>query len=196
MDIPLVADVRCADDDCGQSIDVIVNPVAQQVTHLVVKEKRAPHAERLVPMDWVMETTPHLVRLRCTTDELAAMGEFVEREYVMMWPSVTFTPMPGPAVVTLTHEHVPPGELAIHRGARVEASDGHVGQVDEFLIDPTDGHITHLVLREGHLWGRKDVTIPVSEIDRIEGYVIHLRLNKHSIEKLPSVPVRGPVRPG
>jgi sporulation protein YlmC with PRC-barrel domain len=72
----------------------------------------------------------------------------------------------------------------------VEATDGHVGQVDEFLVDPTNEHITHLVLREGHLWGQKDVTIPVSQIDRIEQDVVYLKLDKHGIEKLPSVPVR------
>lgn len=192
MDIPVNANVRCADGDCGQSVDVIVNPVTQQVTHVVVRERKAPHAQRLVPVEWVMEATPHLIHLRCTCDELADMEEFVKREYITVWPSSIFSSssMPEPAVVTLKDERVPPGELVIRQGARVEASDGHVGQVDEFLIDPTNEHITHLVLREGHLWGKKDVTIPISEIDRIEENMVHLKLDKHSIEKLPSVPVR------
>jgi sporulation protein YlmC with PRC-barrel domain len=192
MDIPVNANVRCADGDCGQSVDVIVNPVTQQVTHVVVRERKASHAQRLVPVEWVMEAIPHLIHLRCTCDELAGMEEFIEREYITVWPSSIFSSssMPEPAVVTLKHERVPPGELVIHQGARVEAIDGHVGQVDEFLIDPTNERITHLVLREGHLWGKKDVTIPVSEIDRIEENMVHLKLDKHSIEKLPSVPVR------
>lgn len=37
--------------------------------------------------------------------------------------------------------------------------------------------ITHLVLRESHLWGQKDVTIPVSEIDRMEDNVVYHKLN-------------------
>jgi sporulation protein YlmC with PRC-barrel domain len=65
-----------------------------------------------------------------------------------------------------------------------------VGKVDEFLVDLSDGHITHLVLREGHLWGQKDVTIPVSEIQRIEEDTVYLKLDKHSIEKLPGIPVK------
>lgn len=107
-------------------------------------------------------------------------------EYVM-FPCVT----PAmPIALPLEHERIPPGELAVRRGAKVEASDGHVGRVTEFLVDPTDGHITHLVLREGHLWGSKDVTIPVSQIDRIEEDAVYVKLNKRGIEALPAVPVK------
>ena len=60
------------------------------------------------------------------------------------------------------------GELAVRRGSRVRATDGDVGRVDEFLVDRETAHITHLVLREGHLWGQKDVLIPVSEIGQID----------------------------
>jgi len=72
----------------------------------------------------------------------------------------------------------------------VEASDGRIGRVDEFLVDPVTGQISHLILREGHLWGKRDITIPVSEIERIEDDSVHLKLDKQSIEALPAVPVR------
>ena len=48
----------------------------------------------------------------------------------------------------------------------------------------------HLVLREGHLWGKKDVTIPLDQIDRIEEDVVHLKLDKAAVEHLPSVRAR------
>jgi len=83
-----------------------------------------------------------------------------------------------------------PGELSIHRGANVAAKDGRVGKVDEFLVDLSDGHITHLVLREGHLWGQRDVTIPISEIERIEEDTVHLKLDRHSVQRLPGIPVK------
>jgi len=44
-------------------------------------------------------------------------------------------------------------------------------------------------MREGHLWGQKDVTIPVSEIDHLEENTIYLKLNKKEVEALPSVPI-------
>jgi hypothetical protein len=110
----------------------------------------------------------------------------VDVEYVYAWPFAE------PAVVTVpqAEEMIPPGELAMHRGAQVNAADGRVGRVDEFLVSPPDGHITHLVLREGHLWGRKDVTIPVSQTDHIAEDTVYLKLTKREIEQLPSIPIK------
>jgi hypothetical protein len=58
------------------------------------------------------------------------------------------------------------------------------------LIDPGNDQITHLVMREGHLWGQKDVTIPVGQIDHYKGNTVYLKLNKRAIEALPAIPVR------
>ena len=87
-------------------------------------------------------------------------------------------------------EQIPHNELAIHRGSVVEASDGHIGRVDEFIVDQENHHITHLVLLRGHLWGKKDVTIPINEIDRIDEDVVYLKLDKNAVKSLPTVPVR------
>jgi sporulation protein YlmC with PRC-barrel domain len=88
------------------------------------------------------------------------------------------------------HRHIVPGELAVRRGSRVEAINGPVGTVDEFVVDPADGSITHLVLRKGHPWGQRDVAIPLSEIERVKENVVYLRLSKVRIGALPQVPVR------
>ena len=87
------------------------------------------------------------------------------------------------------HERIPTGEVVIRRGTHVKATDGDVGKVDEFLVDPENDVITHLILREGHLWGKKDVTIPVSEIDKIAEEAVYLKLDKKAIETLPTVPI-------
>jgi hypothetical protein len=47
-----------------------------------------------------------------------------------------------------------------------------------------------VVLREGHLWGKKDVTIPVSEIERITDDAVYLKLGKKVIATLPTVAMR------
>jgi sporulation protein YlmC with PRC-barrel domain len=200
MDIPINAEVQCVDGPGGHSTCVILNPVTRRVTHLVVKEADFPHAERLVPVELVVESTPHQIHLRCNHDELARLERFTEVKFIQaevpyedynweeyrLWPYM----LPEDEMVPIEIERIPPGELAVRRGADVRAKDGHVGRVDEFLVNVTDGHITHLVLREGHLWGQKDVTIPISEIERIEEDTVHLKLDKASVEALPSIPVR------
>jgi sporulation protein YlmC with PRC-barrel domain len=197
MDIPINAEIYCADGPCGRSTYVVIDPATRQVTHVVVKEDGFPFAERLVPLDRVIDSTPTSIQLRSACDELSDMERFIETEYLegsepffgytteeyMLWPYF------APEMIVTQRQRLPPGELAIHRGAAVHAADGRVGQVDEFLIDPQDEHITHLILREGHLWGKKDVTIPVSEIERIADNAVYLKLDKRTIEALPAVPV-------
>jgi hypothetical protein len=90
---------------------------------------------------------------------------------------------------TLEKEHIPTSKPVIRRGAAVEATNGRVGRVDEFLFNWFDNTVTHIVLREGHLWGYNNVTIPLSQIDRIEENTVWLKLDKLSIETLLAFPV-------
>jgi hypothetical protein len=62
--------------------------------------------------------------------------------------------------------------------------DGYVGKVDEFVVNPENGHITHLVMPEGHLWGQKDVIIPLSAMGDTRQDTVFLKLDKHQVESL------------
>ena len=53
-----------------------------------------------------------------------------------------------------------------------------------------DQHISHVVLEHGHLWGRREVGIPISEVDRVENDEVILRLTRDEVGALPSVRVR------
>jgi hypothetical protein len=72
----------------------------------------------------------------------------------------------------------------------VGATNGKVGRVDEFIIEPTSGFITHVVMREGHLWDQREVAIPISAIDRIEENTVFLILDRSEVKALPAVPVK------
>ncbi len=200
MDIPIDAKVICTDGLAGRTAAVIVDPVAEQITHVVVRERSFPHAEYLAPIQLVTEATREQIHLRCTRDDVLGLAPLRYTDYIagdrpfagygeghyLSWPYVERDPM----VVPIDYDHVPPGELEVHRGARVDARDGHVGRVEEFLVDPRNGHITHLVLREGHLWTKRDVTIPIGQIDYLDDDHVYLKLDKQAVEKLPAVPVR------
>lgn len=201
MDIPMNADVSCTDGSCGKSIMVIYNPTTQEITHIVMKEKHHPYTERLVSEKLIESTTPDSIQLSCSKDELGKMDEFIEHEFVrtersykrytpslvMMWP---YAYPSDDYYIDIKHERIPTGELAIQRGEQVQALDGRVGTVDEFLIDPDNGHATHIILREGHLWGEKDVSIPLTQVDHISDGTVYLALDKSSIEALPAIPIK------
>ncbi len=195
-DIPLGAKVRCAGSACGRATHVIINPRTLQVTHWVVREKGLHHTARLVPVDQVIQTAGDVIKLCCTRDDLATMKPFIVTQYVQVeslchkaYPSV-YADRADWEWVPVKHERVPPGRVAVRRGTKVQAVDGHVGRVEEFLVDPSNGRITHLVMREGHSWAPKDVTISISDIGRIGERAVYLTLDKHSVESLPAVPAK------
>lgn len=196
MDLPMNATVSCADGTCGRSTAILLNPINNQITHLVVQESGMFGTARMVPTELVTDGEPEMIRLRCTKAELAEMPPFVTTHYipapamflpgyetgVMLWPYVSMMQPTG-----VKEENTPVDELAIHRGAHVSATDGRIGQVEEFVIDPVHNGVTHIVLREGHFWGRHDVTIPVERIDHIDSDTVYLKLNKIQVSALPAV---------
>ena len=78
--------------------------------------------------------------------------------------------------------------MDIPMNAEVYCRNKLCGTSTYVVLKPTTEQVTHLVLRESHFWGHKDVTIPVSQIDRLEEETVYLKLDKHSIEALPSTP--------
>jgi sporulation protein YlmC with PRC-barrel domain len=206
MEIPLNVQVECTDGVCGRSAFVLIDPVADQVTHLVVKED-ASNTEYIVPVDFIAETVADTIRLRCDRAKLEKMHPFVKTKFIEeKVPNSNFASggtyglgsyyyLPYvnseiPVYETVEQKQIPPGELAVSRGTRVEATDGFVGKVDEFVVNPKNGHITHLVMHEGHLWGRKDVIIPVSAMGDTHDDTVFLKLDKHQIESLPTFPLK------
>jgi hypothetical protein len=179
MDVPIGAQVYCGDELCGHSTHVILDPMTNKVTHIVVEQEGLLPASRMVPIEWLDASTPCQLVLRCSQDELARTKQ-VQTESVSS----------DLAETTLGHRVDPPFELAIGQGAWVEARDGYAGLVDEFLIDPRTRYVTHVVLREVHFWGKRGIAVPISAISRIEENRVRLRLNIDSIQELRTVPVQ------
>ncbi|MFZ2097947.1 MAG: PRC-barrel domain-containing protein [Anaerolineales bacterium] len=206
MEIPLNAQVECTDGVFGRSVFVLINPVFDELTHLVVKEN-ASSSEYIVPLEFVSDSSDDKVTLRCSKAQLRMMDPFINKEYIenkvpytdsrvsnmaygmgtFYWPYVTAS---RKVEVQVEQRAIPPEELAIRRGTRIEATDGYIGKVDEFLVDQEKCHITHLVLREGHLWGQKEVVIPISALKDTREDTVFLNLSKHQVESLPSFPLR------
>ncbi len=92
---------------------------------------------------------------------------------------------------TVTYDTVPLGEVAVRRGEHVHATDGDIGQVQGLVIDPRNHHVTHVLLQEGHLWGRKEVAIPISAVAGVDDG-IRLNITKHEVQDLPPVDIDHP----
>jgi len=78
MEIPLDAQVECTDGVCGRSVYILINPVVDQVTHLVVKEDSFLNTEYIVPLDFVVGTIADTILLCCSKAEFEKMDPFIK----------------------------------------------------------------------------------------------------------------------
>jgi sporulation protein YlmC with PRC-barrel domain len=176
-------------------------------------------SSRLVPIELVSaeEGPPPAVSLRCTLEEAGLLEPVREFAYLRVgeapiedpgWDvgieSVLAEPYfdygygygtgsidpvdPEPHVST-AYDRIPKGEVELRRASEVTSGDGHhLGRVDGFLVDSDDA-ITHFVLERGHLWGKREVTIPMGAVARVDTDAVTLTLTKDEVGELPSVPV-------
>ncbi len=205
------AEVSCTDGPCGHLSRVIVNPVASTVTHLVIKPPIVEGLGRLAPVELVDAAAGQL-RLRCTIAEFEQLDSAEETQFLpgspgygpygpagsSAWPyyglgsAAVNAPTAAAAPQAISYDKVPLGEVEIRRGDHVHATDGRIGRVQGLVIEPDHHHVTHVLLQEGHLWGRKEVVIPISAISAVEEESIRLNLTKREIEDLPPVAIDHP----
>jgi hypothetical protein len=188
------AHVHATDGRCGHLIRVILDPVANSLTHLVVQPGHHQERARLVPVDLVEGAERKLIRLNCTKDQFEQL-DAAEDVQLVPGDSTGY----GDAGIGLPYyygqsnhaeavftDRVPPGEVEMSGGDAVHAQDGWIGEVQGLVIDPVDHHVTHLILKEGHVWGHKQVAIPIGATNRVAGE-IRVDLTMDEIEALPPV---------
>jgi hypothetical protein len=202
------ANASCTDGPCGQVRFVVVDPVAKEVTHLVIEARHREGLGRLVPLG-LIDVTGNDVLLHCDlaafeglemAEEIQFMPESVG--YATYEPKDTLTlPYYGlglmaatardNAAQSVTHDRLPLGEVAIHRGDRVHATDGEIGLVQGLVIERRTHHVTHVLLQEGHLWGRKEVALPIGSVTGLSDG-IQLNIGKSEVRELPAIDVEHP----
>jgi sporulation protein YlmC with PRC-barrel domain len=184
------ATASCLDGPGGKVSRLIIDPATETVTHLVIQPKHRLGVGRLVPLDLV-DTTAGDIRLRCTVEEFGGLEPAQEAELVddgtgglgiggLNAPMGVTSPMP-----VIVQDVVPLGEADVDRGDPVHALDGEIGRVHGLMVDPDHHRVTHVLLEEGHLWGRKKVSIPASAVTGVENG-IRLSLTKKQVEDLPA----------
>jgi sporulation protein YlmC with PRC-barrel domain len=202
------AEASASDGVCGEVSRLVMDPVALTVTHLVIEPKHRRESGRLVPVHLV-DTTTGQIRLRCTTAEFDELdpaeeidqvegldygGGYGQAEAVQGYGGMGGIGATGMGIGMGVGHHapvvvqdvVPLGEVEVQRGESVHALDGEIGKVKGFLVDPDDNRVTHVLLQEGHLWGRKEVSIPISAVTGVDAG-IRLNITKKQVEDLPPV---------
>ena len=184
------ARASCTDGHCGEVRRLIIDPATETVTHLVIQPGHRQEAGRLVPVRLV-ETADGDIRLRCTRAEFGELDHAAERDLVAGAEApqiVEHGGVSGAALrqTTVLEDVIPVGETEVGPGEPVHAVDGEIGRVQGFLVSPGDDRVTHVLLQEGHLWGRKKIAIPLSAVTGVDAG-IRLNLTKEQVAELPPV---------
>ena len=203
----------CLDGSCGEVRRLVIDPATDTVTHLVIQPGHRRAEGRLVPVDLV-EATGDEIRLRCTRAEFDKLDRAEENDvvegtadggllgdalvheggeaYAPMGPGGFFDVGPQPVHRrVIIQDVVPLGEAQVRPGDHVHAADGEIGRVRGFLVDPGDHRVTHVLLEEGHLWGHKEVAIPIGAVTGVADG-IRLNITKQQVENLPPADVGHP----
>jgi len=71
------------------------------------------------------------------------------------------------------------------KGYHLQASDGIIGHVCDFMMDPQSWAIRQLVIKIGHRFSGKEVEIPVSKVDRIsyDESTVYVNLTMETVEQ-------------
>jgi hypothetical protein len=182
--------VMGADGSCGRLHRVVIDPTSKALRHLVIG--RDEHSARLVPVHLVDMAGADGVKLLCTTTEFDHLEPAESTEIVDI--PVTGAPGPGGALgsyspkhrtETVTYDRVPTGEVQIRREDRLHAADGDIGHMAGLVVDQED-RITHVLLSERRLWGKREIAIPIRHVvDAAFG--VQVDLTKGQVKNLPAV---------
>ena len=214
MVVPLTAAVMCRDGFASHLRYLIVNPLLRQVTHLVIEEREYPYDTHLTPFGFVQESTRQLIRLRCSQGELEAQESFLPTEpQTEILPYLVYTTgeypfwlyVPGLGLPSMPPEYLrlPQGGQAVQPGAPVRATNGNADRLTGFIVAPRTGAIKQLILRVGLFWRQRELTLPISALDRFQAYGLCLKLDKQTVASLecpadaagPGKPTHDQLRP-
>ena len=73
-------------------------------------------------------------------------------------------------------------------GYHVQATDGIIGHVCDFMMDDKSWVISQLVVKTGHRFTGNEVLIPVNKVDRIsyDDSTVFVKLTREAVEKSPA----------
>ena len=73
------------------------------------------------------------------------------------------------------------------KGAPIKTADGkRVGSVEQVVIDPADGRVTHLLAHTGHLFGT-DKVVPVEAVNETGDEEVTLNFTEDEVKALPDL---------
>ena len=195
----------------GHLTRVVLNPDTQTLTDILVRVGGLfNHEEKVVPIEFIAETTDTRIVLHEDAGSLDTFPPFEEKYLVDAYnyadqppheenglPIIfghvdvgmrTISPASERQLVSQVTQNISPGAVAMKKRARVVTADGkYAGNVERILADPSDDHLTHLLVSNG-LFKKTVKLIPVQWVTMLGVDDVHLRVEKSELDELPEAP--------
>jgi sporulation protein YlmC with PRC-barrel domain len=210
MRLELGTKIRCSDGGVRELADVVLESGTVRVTHLVVRQPKQPESGRLVPMQLVEDgDRGERVSLRCSAEELDRLEPVREFAYLPAgeqpeedpeWEIGVQDVSPAPQLeptsygeygvdvggyVGIAYDRVPKGEIELRHASDVYSADRHhLGSVKGVELDAEE-RVTHLLLERGHIWWRREISVPIDAVSKFETDVVTLGATKQEVEAFP-----------
>ncbi|HTX31112.1 MAG TPA: hypothetical protein VMD09_06990 [Solirubrobacteraceae bacterium] len=199
----------CVDGPFGALEDIVIDPSSKRVTHIVVRPHGSIGSSRLVPFGFVRTgSAVSQLSLQCT---LSSLRELPAVEDLVSFPMdppgdqpgwdvgikdtwanapyeagalIDFRPEPSSGIVIAFHR-VPKGKIEIRHASAVSTTDGHdAGRLHGVVL--SGPAITHLLLRRGHRFWRREYAVPAGAIEELASDSVVVSLSRHQIKALPA----------
>lgn len=210
MKLRLGQPVYATDMLFGELGDIVVDPLAGDVTHVVIQPHNDHFQARLVPIGLVSEESAgltvqldaeHLRRLERVADsDFMQLGETIEvgDDWDIGTQDVVYAPFQDFELdigwsdprVGIFFDRIPKGDCEIRRSSQVIVTDDKiVGHVDGFVAD--NDHLTAIVVRVGMPGFRRNVFVPFASVAKVRSDRIELTINEHQFDLLPRTDAPG-----
>jgi sporulation protein YlmC with PRC-barrel domain len=191
----------------GSLSRVVINPDTRALTDILVRVSSLFNKEeKVVPIEFVAETTEDQIVLHYAAGILDSFPPFEERHLVdasdyadqqspseHALPTIfghadlslsMIKPQQGKKLVPQMTQNIPDGTVAMKKGSKVITAEGkYVGNVECVLADPEADQITHLLISSKQ-HANETKLIPIHWVMLVDGEKVELRVKNNMVEEL------------
>lgn len=208
LQIDYDADVKTADNDTvGQVDHVVIDPVNNTVTHVVVRKGFLFQEDRIIPVEAFDYSRGGQLWLRQDISDIKQFPKFEQTHYIApdqepvdavkpgghAMPLFYYPPagtpwfdeptFPEDPVALGKEMNAPGGTITLEEGTTVKSSDGEVvGDVEQIFTSGKD--ITHVVLSKGLFFKEKKL-VPIRWIKVMGEDEIRLAVDNETVQSAP-----------
>ena len=189
MNLEIGAEVLGPEGKLGTLTRIVIEPLGERVTHVVVMRGGLHPWEKILPTERLTRTEGSRVWTDLRLEDMAAYPDFIayagtaptpstpaevpmgDRSPVgLLWPSdvlgwyLASQKSPTPSQ---PHANLPEGTHGLKSGTEVHCRDGKIGRLDEVVYDEESGRATGMVIRKGFIFAR-ELEAPIDWVETID----------------------------